>query len=101
MLATNPNASIRNGTEAVELAGRAVQLSGGREPAVLGTLAAAQAEAGQFAEAVKTARTAIDLATQQQQQGLAESIRAKMALYEARSPFREVPPAAVPGSAAP
>ena len=56
MLATNPNASIRNGAEAVELAQRAVQLSDGREPAILGTLAAAYAEAGRFSEAVQTAR---------------------------------------------
>ncbi len=55
MLATNPNASIRGGAEAVELAQRAVQLSEGREPAVFGTLAAAYAEAGRFAEAVQTA----------------------------------------------
>ncbi len=55
MLATNPNASIRDGAEAVELAQRAVQLSEGREPAVFGTLAAAYAEAGRFAEAVQTA----------------------------------------------
>ena len=55
VLATNPNASIRNATEAVELAQRAVQLSDGREPAVLGTLAAAYAEAGRFPEAVQTA----------------------------------------------
>ncbi len=56
MLATNPNASIRNGPEAVELAQRAVQLSDGREPIVLGTLAAAYAEAGRFPEAVQTAQ---------------------------------------------
>ena len=37
-LATNPNASIRNGPEAVELARRAVRLSGGRQPAVLSTM---------------------------------------------------------------
>ncbi len=53
-LATNPNASIRNGAEATELAQRAVQLSDGREAAVLGTLAAAYAEAGRFSEAVQT-----------------------------------------------
>ena len=29
MLATNPNASVRNGPEAVELAQRAIELSGG------------------------------------------------------------------------
>ena len=52
VLATNPNASVRNGMEAVELAERALKLSGGNEPAILGTLAAAYAEAGRFPEAV-------------------------------------------------
>ena len=61
-LATNPNASIRNGPEAVELAQRAVRLSGGRQPAILSTLAAAYAEAGRFSEAVETAQQALDLA---------------------------------------
>ncbi len=94
MLATNPNASIRNGAEAVELAERAVQLSDGREPAIMGTLAAAYAEAGKFPEAVQTGRKALELATQQNKQSLAESIKAKIPLYEAGTPFREIPQAA-------
>ena len=53
ILATNPNASVRDGAEAVELAQRAVKLSGGQEPAILDTLAAAYAEAGRFADAVE------------------------------------------------
>ena len=63
MLATNPNASVRNGAEAAELAERAARLSGGQKPAILGTLAAAYAEAGRFPEAVQTARKALKLAT--------------------------------------
>ena len=89
VLATCPEASVRNGAEAVELAQRAVRLSGGREPAILGTLAAAYAEAGRFPEAVQTARKALELATQQNKQALAESIKAKIPLYEAGTPFRE------------
>ncbi len=58
VLATCPEASIRNGSEAVALAVRAVQLSGGKDPAILDTLAAAYAEAGRFAEAVLTERRA-------------------------------------------
>jgi Flp pilus assembly protein TadD len=88
MLATNPNASIRNGAEAVTLAKRAVELSGGREPAFLDTLAAAYAEAGQFTDAVRTARQAADLAAQQNKAALAESLRGKIPLYEAGTPFR-------------
>jgi hypothetical protein len=50
---------------------------------------------------VRNGAKAMELATEQKQQGLAESIRAKLALYEAGRPFHEVQPPAVPGSAAP
>jgi protein O-mannosyl-transferase len=101
MLATNPNASVRNGPEAVGLAQRALELSGQREPAILGTLAAAYAEAGRLSEALQTARKAVELATQQGNQPLAESIKARIPLYEARTPFREIPPPSTVGSAQP
>ncbi len=92
-LATNPNTSIRNGRTAVELAQRAVELSEGREPAILGTLAAAYAEAGRFSEAVQTARKARELATERNQLPLAESLKTKIPLYEAKTPFRDTPQA--------
>jgi Flp pilus assembly protein TadD len=91
LLATAPNASARNGPEAVELAQRAVELSDGKRPEILETLAAAYAEAGRFPEAVQTARKAVELATQQNKQALAESIQAKIRLYEAGAPFHESP----------
>jgi tetratricopeptide (TPR) repeat protein len=96
VLAASSEASVRDGAKAVELAGRAVQLSGGREPAAMGTLAAAYAEAGRFPEALQTARKAVELATGQGKHPLAESIKAKIPLYEARAAFREMsrPPAA-------
>ncbi len=53
--ATCPAARLRNGAEAVEHARRADQLSGGGQPELLDTLAAAQAEAGRFPEAAATA----------------------------------------------
>jgi len=89
VLATCPDASIRNGAEAVELAERAVQLSGGQEPGTLDTLAAAYAEVGRFSEAVQAARKALALATQPNQQALAGALKARIALYEANTPFRE------------
>jgi tetratricopeptide (TPR) repeat protein len=88
-LAAGADASLRNGKEAVELALRAVNLSGKQEPAMLGTLAAAYAEAGRFSQAVKTARRAADLATRQKKTDLAKSIQAKIKLYEARTPYHE------------
>jgi len=85
VLATNPQASIRNGSEAVELAARAVKLSGAKDPATLDTLSAAYAEAGRFPEAVQTARQALALATEP----LADDLRARITLYESNRPFRD------------
>jgi tetratricopeptide (TPR) repeat protein len=85
VLATNPQAAVRNGSEAVELAARAVKLSGAKDPATLDTLAAAFAEAGRFPEAVQTARQALALATEP----LAGDVKARIALYEAKRPFRD------------
>ena len=90
MLATNPNASIRNGAEAVELAQRALKLSG-NEPAILGTLAAAYAEAGRFPEAVQTAEQAARLAAAKADRMLAEQIRACLELYNSGKPYRQPP----------
>ena len=53
---------FRNGQEAVQLAEAACRLSGRRNPSFLGTLAAAYAEAGRFADAVKTMQEALALA---------------------------------------
>jgi Flp pilus assembly protein TadD len=97
VLATNPNASIRNGTEAVTLAQRAVELSDGSDPIALGTLAAAFAEAKRFDDAAKTAQKAIDLAVEQNKPALAESLRANLELYREGKPVREkTRPAPVP-----
>ncbi len=95
LLATNPNESIRNGSEAVELAQRAVRLSGGRQPAILGTLAAAYAEKGQFTDAVQTAQQALALASADNNVSLADALRAQLELYRAGSPYREMPQRAV------
>ena len=55
--ATCPQASLRNGAEAIEHARRADQLCGGRRPDVLDCLAASYAEAGRFPEALATAQS--------------------------------------------
>jgi protein O-mannosyl-transferase len=101
MLATNPNASIRNGAEAIELAQRAVELPDGRQPAVLGTLAAAYAETGQFAKAIETAQQALALVASQGNGTLADSLRARIRLYQAGSPYHETQQPSIPKSGQP
>ena len=61
LYATCPKEDIRNGGKALELALKGCDLSEWRDGGVVDTLAAAEAEAGDFDEAVKYERQAIDL----------------------------------------
>jgi tetratricopeptide (TPR) repeat protein len=63
-LATNPDAKIRNGALAVKLAEHACEQTHYRMTIMIGTLAAAYAEAGRFDDAMATAQKAIALAQQ-------------------------------------
>jgi HEAT repeat protein/tetratricopeptide (TPR) repeat protein len=58
--ATCPEAGFRNGAQAVAHARRACELSGWGKALYLQTLAAAHAEAGQFEEAVRSSRKALE-----------------------------------------
>jgi len=87
-LAADENPTVRNGTEAVELAGLANELTGGEHPFVLDTLAMALAEAGRFEEAQQAARRAIDLAAAGAKE-MVPPIQERLRLYEAGKPYRE------------
>jgi tetratricopeptide (TPR) repeat protein len=89
VLATCADAALRNGTEAVTLAGHAVEIASGRDPALLATLAAAYAEAGRFDRAVELEKRATDLATQQGNAPLAATLRARLTQLEAKTPIRQ------------
>ncbi len=89
LLATHPNAAFRDSAEAVRLAERACALTGRKRVLYLGTLAAAYAEAGRFAEAVGTAQEARDLATATGEKDLAALNEKLRLLYQAGKPFRE------------
>jgi tetratricopeptide (TPR) repeat protein len=62
LLATYPDSKSRDGTEAVQLAERACTLTERRIPALLDTLGAAYAEAGDFSRAITTIEEALNLA---------------------------------------
>jgi tetratricopeptide (TPR) repeat protein len=59
LLATYPDSNARDGAEAVRLAERACALTDRRVPALLATLAAAYAEAGDFSRAVASSEEAL------------------------------------------
>jgi tetratricopeptide (TPR) repeat protein len=87
LLARSTNAALRNGTEATTLAERAVQLTSGRDASVLGTLAAAYAQATRFDRAIETEQRAIGLAEEQGDEPLATMLRAQLKQIEAEAPI--------------
>jgi protein O-mannosyl-transferase len=89
ILATSPHAEFRNGTEAVKLATRACELTHNAHPVLMGTLAAAYAEAGLWGEAVGAAQKAHDLAAAAGEKVLAERNLQLQQFYRAHQPFRE------------
>ena len=84
LLATAPEAGLRDGRRAVEAAARAVQLERGTEWDTIDTLGAAFAEAGRFAEAVRCAKEALKLAPPSEHPDL----EARLKLFLAKQPFR-------------
>ena len=86
--ATSGDSSLRDGTKAVELAEAVRQRAGHANVIVLRTLAAAYAEAGRFADAIDTAQHAVQLATVQGNQGLAEDLQRNVESYRANRPLR-------------
>jgi tetratricopeptide (TPR) repeat protein len=103
LLATAPEASLRNGNEALSLAEAANNLATSNDPTVLDTLAAAYAENGQFAQAVALETRALELATESKNTAMAKDIRSRLTLYKAKRPFRSersaAPPQAMPVTA--
>ncbi len=87
LLATSPDAKIRNGAEAVEWARKACQADGYKNPSLLDTLAAALAEAGQFDEAIKVSQQMIELAAGEQK--TVDSAKARIELFRSSQPFHE------------
>jgi tetratricopeptide (TPR) repeat protein len=89
ILATSPDALTRDGAKAVQLAERADAFARGADPLLSATLAAAYAEAGRFADAVKTGQRALRLATAQGNAARADSIRAQIERYQSGAAFRD------------
>lgn len=83
ILATSKQDDLRNPTRALELARRCVDLDSAN-PALLSTLAAAQATSGQFDEAVATLERATTLAKAQGAQTLLPQLEQCLAAYRAR-----------------
>jgi tetratricopeptide (TPR) repeat protein len=92
VLATAANAQFRNGPEAMRMAERACELTGHKDARKLKTLAAADAEAGQFAQALATVRQAQQMAAAAGQQSLASECRLMEESFARNKPWRQADP---------
>jgi tetratricopeptide (TPR) repeat protein len=89
LLATTPEDSLRNGPESVRLAERACRLTHNDTTVYIGTLGAAYAESGRFAEAVVTSQKAVDCARLRNEPQLAERNQQLLELYRAGKAYHE------------
>lgn len=87
LLATHPDATVRDGRQAIALAEQAVRTNG-RAPEILDVLAAAFAEDGRFEEASTTAQEAMAVARKQQKAELEAALSERMRLYQGQRAYR-------------
>jgi len=85
--ATCPDPAFRNGKEAVELASRACQLDKWKDADQIDTLAAAHAEAGNFAEAERYQLKGLSLLSADE--ALRPKFQARLKQYRAKQPVRQ------------
>ncbi len=88
-LATDLRPEIRNGQRATQLAQHACELTQFQKTIYLGTLGAAQAEAGRFDEAIATAQRACELAQKNGETKLLTRNQELLERYRRHEPARE------------
>jgi tetratricopeptide (TPR) repeat protein len=89
LLATCPDASVRDGAQAVKYAERVCELTDYKQTILIGTLAAAYAEAGRFDEAIATAEKACALASESGDQNLLKRNQELLERYRQHQPYHE------------
>jgi Flp pilus assembly protein TadD len=90
-LATHPDATLRDGPEAVRLAERIWHLAGDNNPKPFSTLAAAYAEVGRFPDAINAARKAVSLARSSGDEKLAVLNQEMLRSFQSNRPYRQHP----------
>jgi tetratricopeptide (TPR) repeat protein len=88
LLAGSRSDALRDGPEALRRATKAVEETGGRQPMVLASLAAAYAELGRFEEACRHAQDALRIAQDKRMTVPARQIAAQLELYRSGKPYR-------------
>ena len=100
-MAASTNDAQRNGPRALELAQLLVGVSHETNPVYLATLAAAQAETGDFAHAAANVTRARKMATDGGETEAADMLGGQLRLYEAHVPYRETDAPGNTGAVAP
>jgi len=90
--ATCPADAVRDGAQAVADAVRACELTGHAVAGYLDTLAAAHAEAGEFAPAVRWQEKVVAMTPPDQR----DEYEHRLTLYRVGKPFRDTPPPDIP-----
>jgi tetratricopeptide (TPR) repeat protein len=91
LLATYPDSRSRDGTEAVRLAEHASELTGRKIPALLDTLAAAYAEAGNFPQAINVGEEALNRAHSSGDNDAVKLSESILASLRENLPYRQEP----------
>jgi tetratricopeptide (TPR) repeat protein len=89
LLATGVKDNVRDGKRALELAHQACLMTEYKNPGYLDTLAAAFAEKGEFANAVKWQEEAVKAAAEEPEEVQAD-IKSRVEIYKQNKPYREV-----------
>jgi serine/threonine protein kinase/Flp pilus assembly protein TadD len=89
--ATFPSAEFRDGAKAVENATKACERTNWKNHEYISTLAAAYAEAGDFDDAIKWQKKAVDLLTEEQSSWHRTEYQSRLKLYQAGKPCRQSP----------
>jgi hypothetical protein len=90
-LATHPDPRRRNGAMAVRIARQVCAAANYRQPEMLDVLAAALAETGNYDEAQRMVRTAVELAEKTYTPDQLQTLKERLLLYERHAPFRLTP----------
>ena len=89
LYATSPEADVRNGDRALELALRLGKLSSQKNPQILDILAAAHAERGDYLQAARLATDALEQ-LESAPPGISDAVRTRLQLYRKGEPYREI-----------
>ncbi len=91
LLATSPDQSVRDGKQSVQVAREINEQTRRTIPEILSTLAAAQAESGDYPKAIETINEAIKLADSSDKPELSARLKSRLELFQNNKPYRMEP----------